>query len=182
MSKNEPDLPPEKAAAKQRAESIVSRRDNPEFAASRLKRPASVLAGCIMAWIGCVRLTFGAYTWFTIDKDSSVIDQDASAADIDAAVQGLHFFGGVILFWAFVLLALTVFAFVGHKWAATGLVVLAGVSVLVSLVGLLTALSTFFLTAAVWSVVSAVLVRYREPSKEWYAALAEHRALRNAAR
>lgn len=172
------ELPPEKAAANKRADSIASRREHPEFAVSRLQRPQAVLFGCIMAWIGCLRLAFGGWTWTQVDADSSVINQEASPEDIESAVQGLHFFGGVVYFWALVLLTLSLLAFFGRRWAATGLVVLAGVSVLVALAGLLTALSTWFLTAAVWSVVSASLVRFRETSKDWYKALAEARALK----
>jgi len=171
------DVPPEKAAARRKAEAIIGRRERAEFNPERLKRPQSVLIGCIMAWIGCARLAFGAYDWTQADSTSSVINQDASPADIDAAVQGLHFFGGVVGFWALVLLTLSMLAFWGHRWAATGLLVLAGISVLVALVGLLTALLSWFVTAAIWSVVSASFVRLREPSKEWYRALREWKAI-----
>ena len=43
------------------AEEIIGRREHPDFNPERLKRPQSVLIGCIMAWIGCARLAFGAY-------------------------------------------------------------------------------------------------------------------------
>lgn len=180
MSTKDPDLPPDKAQAKNRADSIVSRREQPEFAVSRLQRPQAVLIGCIMAWIGSARLAFGSYTWFQTDESSSVINQDASAADIDSAVQGLHFFGGVVAIWALLLLTLAVFAFRGRKWAATSLVVMAGFCVLVALFGLLTSFLTWFITAAVWSIASASMIRFRESSKDWYRALAEERAIKSA--
>lgn len=152
MSNDEPELPPEKAAAKDRADSIASRREHPEFSVDRLRRPRAVTAGCIMAWVGCTVLMLAAFM-------------------VPA---------GVLALLALVLLVVSGAAFLGHKWAATGLVVLAAVCVVAAGVGLLTALSTWLLNAAIWSVVSASLVRYRESAREWYAALAEYRRLNSA--
>jgi hypothetical protein len=176
-----PAMRPDQAAAMEKAEQIIGRREHPEFETSRLKRPQSVLIGCIMAWVGCARLIYAAINWLLVDENSSGIDQTQSATQIDVDVQAAHGVGVVIIVWTILILTFSILAFVGRQWAATTLVMMAALFGLLALVSLVSAFAPSTFLAAFWSASCVTLLRLREPSRDWYAALREWKALRAGA-
>jgi len=177
----DPDLPPERAAALQRAEDMVSRREHPDFDSARLKRPQTVLIGCVMAWIGCARLGYEAFTLLRVNENSSGIDQDQTAKQIDIDVQAAHGLGIVIIFWLLLILTFSILAFLGRQWAGTALVAMAAFFGALALVSLVTAFAPSTFTAAFWSAAAVTMIRLREPSKDWYRALREWKAIKAGA-
>jgi hypothetical protein len=173
----EPDLPPDKAAALRRAEEIVGRREHPEFNPERLKRPQSVWIGCVMAWIGCARLLYEAINLFQVDKSSTGFDKDWTAEEIETAVAWAHLSGQVDVLWLLLILTFSLLAFFGRQWAGTALVVMAVMWGIFSLISLVTAFAPIIITAAFWSAAVVTFIRFREPSKDWYRALREWKAL-----
>jgi hypothetical protein len=165
---------PEQRAARERADAIVHRRENPEHDPAQFKRPRTVLIGCVMAWIGAAVSIYGGLRSLAINRDSSVMD-DVDPDQISSTLQSYHAVGWVSLVWGVLLVLFALQAFLGARWAATALVSMAGV---VLLFGLLSLTSNFAPEGAIvtmWSITSATLVRYREDSRNWYATLAEAR-------
>jgi hypothetical protein len=179
---------PDQAEAVARADEIVGRREHTEVDPARLVRPRSVTVGCVMTGIGAAVMVYNSVGLFLVDESSKGVEPDESVAQedraeaIDTAVQIAHGLGVVFGFWALLLLVFAVFAFLGRRWAANALVVMAGVVLLSTLVALFTAFAAGVFTTLAWSVIAASLVRLREPAKDWWRALREQRQLTLAAR
>jgi len=179
----DPDQPmrPDQVEAAAKAEEIVGRREQPAFEMSRLSRPRSVRIGCILTWIGAAVLVPVAVAWLTVDDSTDFVQPDdtVAAADradaIDTAVAGAHILGGFIGVWAITLAVFALLVWRGRRWAATALLVMAGLLIAFTIPSLFTAYTAGTILACVWSVVVVRLIRLTESAKDWYRALDEAR-------
>lgn len=165
---------PQQRAAREKAEALVSRREHPTRDAAELKRPPTVLIGCVMAWAGAVFLTISGLSRVLVTESSSVLD-DVAPEDVDSKLQQIHTGGWVALAWAIALVVLALLAFTGRRWAATGLLIQACIVTLYGLLSVVTGFAVEGVLVTAWSLTSAILVRFREPSRNWYDALESSR-------
>jgi hypothetical protein len=163
---------PAQREAREKAEALVSRREHPTRDEAELKRPQSVLIGCVMAMVGAALLLFSGVSRVLVDESSSLLD-DVDPQDVDAKLQSIHTGGWVALAWAVVLIVVATLAFLGKRWAATCLFVQAAIVVLYGLLSIVTGFAVEGVLVTVWSLSSATLVRFREASRNWYDALAD---------
>ncbi len=142
---------------------------------TEVKRPGTVLAGCILAWVGSVFGLLLGVLFLSLSENSSVFDDldgDMNRADL---VDALRITGGVLLAWCLVVFVLAVLAFRGAKWAAITLVVMAGVMAAFGLIGVVSGSGQGVL-GLLWAAASATLIYLNRPAKQWYAAVADRRA------
>lgn len=132
------------------------------------RRPTPLLIGCIMAWLGSIVLLYSGLRTFRISASSSLFS-DVAAKDLHKEVTLTHHIGLISIGWGLVLAVATALAFAGTRWAAT---VMAAMGAMVAVL-LIWSLFSGFVAAAFfvtsWSVLSVTLVRFIEPSKQWYA-------------
>ncbi|MBA2774400.1 MAG: hypothetical protein H0U36_10215 [Nocardioidaceae bacterium] len=130
------------------------------------KRPGTLLAGCIMSWIGsAVGLLLGG-VFLAASSNDELLDQMASNVDRADAQTFLQTFGGVLLVWSLLTLVFSILAFIGKRWAAIALVVLGGLWVAFNLYALVTGGEAQGLVGIIWVGVASVLVLIG--SKEWF--------------
>jgi hypothetical protein len=165
---------PQMRAAQERADAMVKRRENPAREPSELKRPQSVLVGSCMAWLGAAVSLYGGLRTLAIDTSSSLFD-DVDPDDIASQLQSYHVIGWISIVWGLLIVLFALQAFLGARWAATALAVMAGVVLFFGLVSLLSNFAPEGAVVTAWSISSATMVRFRETSRQWYAALAEAR-------
>jgi hypothetical protein len=140
----------------------------------RVDRPASVYAGCVMAWIGSViGLIIGGFL-VSIASTSPALDTVAAPDRADVA-SSLHVVGGILLVWCPIVIVVAVFAYRGARWAALTLLGMAGAYVLASIVSLATNSTAQGGLALIWTAVSAGLVYVPRSSREWFAAMGARR-------
>jgi hypothetical protein len=166
---------PQMRAAQERAEAMVRRRENPVREPDELKRPQSVLIGCVMAWVGAAVSMYGGLRSLSIDKTSSLFD-DVDPDDISSQLQSYHVIGWVSIVWGLLIVLFALQAFLGARWAANALVAMAAVVLFFGLLSLISSFAPEGVGVTVWSICSATLIRLRETSRQWYTALAEARS------
>ena len=160
--------PTDKELARQRAEAIVGRREHPTLDPSELVRPTTIKVGALMAWIGVVVLVYAGYRVINT-KEGDITD--------NTSVDSLHALGWTMLVWAGLIIMFASLAYTGRKWAATALFVLAAIVAFYGAISLITAFAIEGVVTSIWSLSSSTLMRFREPSKDWFAALKEARSV-----
>jgi hypothetical protein len=165
---------PAQRAAREKAEDLISRREHPTRDPSELKRPQTVLVGCLMTWFGASILAWLGALRVNADASSSLV-RDVDPEDMDSTLTALHAGGWAWIGWAVMLIVVSSFAFLGLRWAATALFVAACVFVPFGLIMLIGGAAWIGIPALVWSFGAASLVRSNGVSKDWYEAVAEAR-------
>lgn len=141
------------------------------------KRPGSVLAGAVLAWIGgAIGLLFGVVSIGSADDLVADLPESAKEGFTDAEmVDALQVLGVVIAVWCLAVIVLATLAFLGRRWAAIGVVAMAAVFSAMMLVGVLSG-NGAGLAFVAWTVASAVLIYFTNAAKEWYTAKAAARS------
>ena len=123
------------------------------------KRPVTLVIGCVMAWVGGGLGLIGGIILGALPADADFFtkrfDDPAAAASV------VHTVGYLYAAWSLAVIVVAVFAFLGRRWAALTLVVMAAVILVLTLISALRGPSTGIISG-IWSAVSAALV-YRRP-------------------
>jgi peptidoglycan/LPS O-acetylase OafA/YrhL len=128
-------------------------------------RPGGVVAGCIMCWIGA---GFGALLGFALIASAGNADfRDQVGADSDATTT-LRLFGSLTVVWCLAVAVLAVLAFSRKRWAAVGLLAMAVVYAVLTLVLAVMNGALNGLVGVAYSVAAVVLIL--NGSRQWYAA------------
>lgn len=139
------------------------------------RRPGTVLAGCIMAWVGsAIGLAMGLF-FVTITEDSAVFDDYDFGMSRSDAVTMFQLTGGFMIVWCLLVIVMAVFAFRGARWAALALLVMAGLTTVMTLVNAFTGGGGGGFAGVAWAVASALLIYQSQSAKEWFAAKAAQR-------
>jgi hypothetical protein len=136
------------------------------------RRPGTVLAGCILAWVGSVFGVLVGLLLLSVSEDSPLFDEVDLGMSRADAVDAMHLAGGFLAGWCLVVAVMAVLAFRGVKWAAIALVVMAGLMVVLSLLSMVGSGGIQSLVGLLWSVGSAALIYLNRPAKAWFEAKA----------
>ena len=140
-----------------------------------LRRPGTVVAGCIMAWVGsAIGLVMGLF-FVTITEDSAIFDDYDFGMSRSDAVTMFQLTGGFMIVWCLLVIAMAIFAFRGARWAALTLLVMAGITAVMTLVNAFSGGGGGGLAGVAWAVASAFLIYQTRSSKEWFAAKSAQR-------
>ncbi|HLS13508.1 MAG TPA: hypothetical protein VK095_03260 [Beutenbergiaceae bacterium] len=135
-------------------------------------RPKSLIAAAVMSWLGSVVLLFIGGTILASRQELLAGLEDQVGAGAAAAINGI---GGFMVGTALVVIALSVFAFLGGKWAVWALILVAMVFILFCLIGVVTG-AVAMLVPVLWTA-TAVVLYLLPPSGDWFRA---HRSARLA--
>jgi hypothetical protein len=142
-----------------------------------VERPPTVLAGCVMAWVGgVIGFIIGGFL-LSISSTSPALDT-VSPPDRASTASALHIVGGTLVVWCPIVVVVAVFAYRGARWAALTLVGMAVAYALSSIVSLVTSSTSQGGLGLIWTAVSAGLLCIPRPSREWYNSMAARRASR----
>lgn len=143
------------------------------------RRPGTVIGGCIMAWVGsAIGLVMGLF-FVTITEDSQIFDDYDFGMSRSDAVTMFQLTGAFTIFWCLLVAVMAVFAFRGARWAAIALVVMAGITTVMTLINAFSGGGGGGFAAVAWSVTSAALIYQTQSAKRWFEAkAAERRATR----
>lgn len=145
----------------------TDRGDEPTSVSSR--RPGTVLAGCILAWVGSAAGIYTAVVLLTASQQSGLYD--GLSADQRLEVASVYRLVGILnLIWCPIVILAALFAFRRAKWAAITLVLMAVVWILVNIFNALAGGGFGVVLGVVWTTASVTLVYFLRPSREWYAA------------
>ena len=133
-------------------------------------RPKSLIAAAMMSWLGSVVLLFIGGTILASRQELLAGLEDQVGAGAAAAINGI---GGFMVGTALVVIALSVFAFLGGKWAVWPLILVAMVFILFCLIGVVTG-AVAMLVPVLWTA-TAVVLYLLPPSGDWFRA---HRSAR----
>ncbi len=128
-------------------------------------RPGTVLAGCVMSWVGGA---FGALIGIAlVSASGSKSFQDQLNVTSEGA-SSLRLIGVVVVLWCLLVIGLAVQVFRRKRWAAIALAVMAGIFTVFSVVNMVASGSPSGLVGVLWSVAAAAVVF--NGSREWFAA------------
>lgn len=132
------------------------------------RRPGTVLAGCILAWVGAAFGTLVAVLFISASGDSALLD-DLTAEQRAEAAEFFQVVGTVLLIWCPTVMLAAFFAFRRAKWAAVTLVVMGVLWTLICIFNALSGGGFGVVLAVAWTVASITLVYFVRQSREWYA-------------
>lgn len=147
--------------------------DEPRAEAS--PRPHTVLAGCILAWVGAAFGMAIAVAYVTATPRSPLV----SGLPLDqreSATTSLHLVGILNMTWCPLVMMVAYFAFRRAAWAAATLAVMGGVWVVLNLVNAMAGGGRSVLLGILWTAASVTLVYFARSSKEWYRTAVRRRA------
>lgn len=130
-----------------------------------LPRPKSLIAAAVMSWLGSLVLLFIGGTILASRQELLAGLEDQVGAGAAAAISGI---GGFMVGIALVVIALTVFAFRGGRWAVWALGLVAMVFILFCLIGVVTG-AVAMLAPVLWTA-TAVVLYLLPPSGDWFRA------------
>jgi hypothetical protein len=160
----EPAVPPPPSASQQPGGYPYPADNQPPPYREPSSRPATVTAGCVMAWIGGAIGLLGGIALGALPSDAQVFER---FDDPEAAASTLRTTGYFYAAWCVVVLVLAVLAFLGRRWAAVSLLVMAGALLLLTLFAAIQGQPTG-LWSGLWSLLSALLIYRIGDSKAWF--------------
>lgn len=131
------------------------------------RRPGTLLAGCIMTWIGSSLGLLVGVALVAAGSSDEFLTELPSNVDRADAQSLFQVIGAVVIVWCLLTLVFSILAFTGKRWAAIVLVVLGGLWVAFSLYGMATGGGGVqALLSIVYVGVASLLVLLG--SKEWF--------------
>lgn len=118
-------------------------------------RPGTVLAGCIMTWVGGAFGLFAGLVLAAASGQSEFRNRLNLGDDLANVIQAI---GVVVILWSLLAIVLAVFAFRGRRWAGIALLVMAGIYLVVAVIGMVTAGDATGLFGPAYSILAAVLI------------------------
>jgi hypothetical protein len=132
------------------------------------RRPWTVLAGCLLAWIGATAGAFNGFLLLTLTPSSPAL-ASFSVADRTKQVSFFHLLGTGLLIWCLAVMVVAVFAFRRARWAALTLLVLGIIWTLASIFNGLGGAGLGVVLSVGWVVASITLLYFARQSKDWFA-------------
>ncbi|MEP6666585.1 MAG: hypothetical protein ABJA81_09080 [Nocardioidaceae bacterium] len=126
-------------------------------------RPGTVIAGCIMTWVGGA---FGILIGAVLAAVSSQQDFQDQVNLSDDGANTVRTIGVLLLIWSALAIVFGLLSFLGHRWAAIVLAVMAAIYMLVSIYGVASSGQAGGLFGPVYSVAASVLILVG--SKSWF--------------
>lgn len=146
----------------------------PGGAAQPLKRPGSVLAGCILAWVGgalglCMGAMIAAIGGSETVKQELVDQGMLNPSEVDDYINAARISMGILAVWCLAVIVVAAFAFAGRPWAGLTLFVMAAVYVVISLIQVVMSGTVGSgVVGIAWVVLSGVLVYRSASGKAWF--------------
>jgi hypothetical protein len=139
-----------------------------ETSAGADTRPAYVLAGCVLAWVGAIVGSFNGALFLTVNESTRFV-RDMAAADRAGQITFYHWLGIALAMWCLILAVVTYFAFRRDRWAARALVAMGIIWVLVNIFNGLSGAGLGVVIGSIWTIASITFVYFVRQSREWYA-------------
>lgn len=141
-----------------------------------MRRPGTVTAGCILAWIGSAIGIIAGIFIAAISSDQDLMEDLLTQLNLtmttEEAANLFQMAGIITAVWCLAVLIISIFAFRRAKWAAITLMVMAAVVAALGVFGMISGGPSTGVIQIVWSVLSAVLIYNSRGSKAWYDAKA----------
>lgn len=131
-----------------------------------LPRPGTVIAGCVLAWIGSALMIVLGLIILIAGGTLTASDLGLSGADSAGLMAVIGIFGGIFLVWGLIVVLGAVFAFRGAKWGRMLLTVLGAIFLVFGIMGLTTGEASGLIGVA-WVAASTVLL-WLPASTAWY--------------